>query len=86
MKMRTSRGDEFAVNYTAPANGGEEMIVSIQSEERLAEIAGKMEGCTELVITNENRPGAKEIYEGYTVLTGVRRLSTGSVRVTMKRP
>lgn len=85
MKMKTSRNAEFSVNYTAPANGGKEMIISIQSEKKLSMIAADMEGCDVLTITNENYPGAKEVYDGYTVLTSVRRLSTGSVRVTLGR-
>ena len=85
MKMKTSRGAEFDVNYTAPMSGGKEMIVSLESSEKLSVIATELEGCEMLTVTDERRPGAKEVFEGYKVLMDIRRMNSGSVRATLGR-
>lgn len=84
-KLITDRLDEFELKYILPQGQGEGIVVNIVSDKPLSDIADALEECETLRVIDTDRPGATTLYEGFTILTGVSRLGSGSVRVTLSR-
>lgn len=82
MKLVTDRGT-YDVNYILPR--GNELNISVESAEPLSVIAGSLEGMAVIDVTESDNPNVTHTYEGYTLLTGIQRMSSGRVRVTLVR-
>lgn len=82
MKLETNNRT-LDVNYILPR--GSELTISIESTEPLSEIAGSLEGAGVIRVTEDDNPNVTHLYEEYTELTSIRRLSSGRVHVTLAK-
>lgn len=71
------------VQYILPR--GSELTISIESNEPLSEIAGALEGMNVIRVTEDDNPNVTHMYEEYTELTSIRRMSSGRVHVTLAK-
>lgn len=87
MQIVTSKGKTFDVNYIGTLiRNGNRVMIDIDDDRHFAEIAADFDGLETVTKTDENRPGVKEIYEGFTRLTGMaRNVQDGSVRLTLEK-
>lgn len=88
MKIRTSKGSEFSVNWIwGPLQGTNQIMIDFTDTRSVKEIAAELEGCDVIEREDERRKGVKEVYEGYTeVVSVIRERLTSSVRVTLEKP
>lgn len=82
MKLET-QNRTLDVHYILPRGG--ELTISIESTEPLSEIAAMFEGMGVIQTTEDDNPNVTHIYEGYTELTSIRRMSRGRVHVTLTK-
>lgn len=88
MKIRTSKGNEYNINWIwGPLRGTNQVMIDMEDSRSASEIAKELEGCETIEKTDENRGGVKEVYEGYTeVVSVIRERASGTVRVTLEKP
>lgn len=80
MKLKTSMGNEYTVDFADVAilNGGN-LMIQMQENRRLPEIAQEFDGLEWLKRESENQ-GNKE-FSGYSVLNRISRKEDGSVLI-----
>lgn len=67
--------------------GGNQIVIELEDDRLLSQIAEDFEGRKTMVRTDTARPEISTTYAGYTELIDIRRNQTnGSVRLTLKKP
>ena len=87
MKIETSKGKTLEITgMMALLRATGSVMIELDDERALSEIAADLEGCETIKKTDEAKAGVTEVYEGYTQLIEIRRnQTTGSVRVTLTK-
>lgn len=87
MKIKTPAGKEFKIDIICNALRNPNRVMIVLKDDRpLAEIAADFDGLKTITKTDENKPGVKEVYEGYSSLVGVsRNTADGTVRLMLEK-
>lgn len=85
--LRLSETKSAEIAHIGTLGRAGQIVIELEDDRPLSEIAGMFEGREELVRTDTIRPEIATRYEGYTELIDIRRNQTsGSVRLTLKKP
>lgn len=87
MKITTSKGKTFEINFIWPMNrDGGRLMIELADDRPMAQIAQDFDGIETIEKTDEKKPGVKEVYEGYTSLVMMSRENyEGVIRLTLKK-
>lgn len=87
MKITTSKGKTFDVNFIWPTNrDGGRLMIELVDDRPLAEIASDFDGNATIEKTDEKKPGVKEVFEGFNRLVLMSRENyEGVIRLTLKK-
>lgn len=68
------------------ARNARQLTITMTDKRPLSEIAADFEDLKYITKTDDNKPGVKELYEGYSQLVGVsRNAADGTIRVTLEK-
>lgn len=81
MTITTSRGQTFDVFWCWAPTADGSLMLSLQDERRLPEIAADFDGLASIRRTSEEEGDA--VYQGYDDLRGISRGSSGDVIITL---
>lgn len=85
MKIQTSKGKEYTAIYAeGPTRLSGTLMIKIQDSRKLAVIAREFDG-VDTVKRMEDETAA-ELWEGYTIITMVRRTDENEVIVELAKP
>jgi hypothetical protein len=73
-------GRTYDIGYIIPR--GDDLTVSVESDEKISVIASDFEGNDEIRATEEN---VIHVYEGYGKLMNVSKMTDGRVRLMLRR-
>lgn len=81
MKLQAKK-NTYDVKYILPR--GNELAISLDGNYSVADVAADMDGLSVIRATEET-PNITHVYEGYTQLTAVQKMSGGNIRVLLAR-
>ena len=82
MKIEAKNGKAYDVAYILPR--GNELAISLDSNAALSAVAADFEGLSVIRATEET-PNVTHVYEGYTKMMSIIRMTGGSIRVVLAR-
>lgn len=87
MTITTNRGKTFDIRFIhIPLRDAGRVMIEYADERALADIAADFDGLETITKTDDIRPGAKEVFEGFSHLVGIQRnTAAGTVRLTLER-
>lgn len=86
MMLDLGNGKEMRIELISPMNGDEQVLIALNDERKLSEIAVDFETCGTMTKRIKGRKNVKEVFEGYTRLAGITRRELGDmVRITLAR-
>lgn len=85
--IMTNRGTKHSINWIlTTARNANKLVIDLKDERPLAEIAADFDGLETFTKTDDNKPGVKEVYEGYSGLVSIQRNGeAGTVRLTLEK-
>lgn len=86
--MRIETGSAtFKARYALAAREGNDLMIMLETDRPISEVAAAFENAASLRGVEENNPKIVHLYEGYTELSNVTRIKRdGVLRVTMSVP
>lgn len=89
MKIETSKGMNFNIEFIcSPLRDGSKVIIEMEDDRSLAEIADDFDGLESIkkTVSGRNDKAVYEMYEGFSRLVGIQRdTASGSVRLTLEK-
>lgn len=87
MEITTNRGKAFDAIYIGTLiRNGMRLMIEMKSTCPLAQIAIDFDGVETFTVTHADRPGVKQVYEGFTRLTGMQHdKQAGTIRLTLEK-
>lgn len=87
MQITTNKGKTHDITFNGVLiRNGCRVMIEMKDDYPLAEIAADFDGVDTFTVTHENRPGVKEVYEGFTRLADIRHdKKTGTFRLTLEK-
>ena len=87
MQITTNKGKTFDITFNGVMiRNSCRVMIEMKDNYPLADIAAGFDGVENFTVTHEDRPGVKEVYEGFTHLADIRHDKlTGTVRLTLER-
>lgn len=87
MKITTNKGNTYSAVYIGEMlRDGLRLLIDLNDERPLSEIAAEFEGLETITQTHELKPGIVTTYTGFTNLLEVHKnKAAGTVRVTLEK-
>lgn len=87
MQITTNRGKTFDVTFIGALNRfAYRVLIEMKDDIPLADLAADFDGLTTITKTDADRPGVKEVFEGFTRLTGMQHnKQAGTIRLTLEK-
>lgn len=87
MKIETSTSKEYAARTIAASmRANNRILIELEGEHALAQVVMDFDGLPYFTKTNENLPGVREIYEGYSRVVSVTRNDEGNtIRLMLEK-
>ena len=87
MQIRTNDGKSFDIIFIGTLlRDGNRLVIELKDDRAFSEIAADFEGMETITKTDSRKPNRKDIYEGFTKLSGINENeATGTVRITLKK-
>ena len=87
MQITTSKGKTFDIQFIgSPLRNSNHLMIELEDERLISEIAGDFEGLSTITKTDTIRPNEKTIYEGFTKLKGIQENQEASTfRLTLEK-
>ncbi len=87
MQITTNKGKTYDILFIGTLiRNGSRVMIEMKYDRPMAEIAVDFDGLTIITKTDADRPGVKEVYEGFTRLTGMQHnKQAGTIRLTLEK-
>lgn len=87
MKLTTSKGKTFDINYIWPTmRNGEKLMIELEDDRPMTQIADDFDGIEVFEKTDKKKPGVKEVFTGFTRLVNMSRENyEGVIRLTLEK-
>lgn len=88
MQIRINDGKLFDIVFIGELmRDGSRIVIELVDNRKFSKIAADFEDVETITMTDSKKPNKKEVYEGFTHLSGIQEnKAAGTIRLTLRRP